>query len=163
MLWTPRGILWGQSQKRTGTGAARQPGHGRNNARYVSTHSQGACSRTWCIGQFEELCRAQTERLGAKPHISLAEFTPGLCDPHHTLQQLEGSSANQDVSTPVQSTDLPHDLHEITAPLCAFISCAWNSRNRGVLSLSGHHGDVTASALTACGDRRQPRAETAQS
>lgn len=59
----------------------------------------------------EELCGAQTERLRAKLHVSLAEFIPGLCDPNGMLQQLERSSVNQDVSIPIQSTNLPCDLH----------------------------------------------------
>ena len=61
--------------------------------------------------QLEELCGAQTERLRAKLHVSLAEFTPGLCDPNGTLQQLERSSVNQDVSIPIQPANLPCDLH----------------------------------------------------
>ena len=61
--------------------------------------------------QLEELCRAQTDRLRAKLHVSLAEFIPGLCDPNGTLQQPGRSSVNQDISIPVQSASLPCDLH----------------------------------------------------
>lgn len=61
--------------------------------------------------QLEELCGAQTERLRAKLHVSLAGFIPGLCDPNGTLQQLERSLVNQDVSIPIQSANLPCDLH----------------------------------------------------
>lgn len=73
--------------------------------------------------QLEELCGAQTERLRAKLHVSLAEFMPGLCDPNGTRQQLQWSSVNQDITIPSQSANLPCDLRQITAPLCAFISC----------------------------------------
>lgn len=61
--------------------------------------------------QLEGFCEAQTERLRAKLHVSLAEFIPGLCDPNGMLQQLERSSVNQDVSIPIQSASLPCDLH----------------------------------------------------
>lgn len=39
----------------------------------------------------EELCGAQTERLGAKLHVSLAKFILGLCEPNGMLQQLDRS------------------------------------------------------------------------
>lgn len=61
--------------------------------------------------QFEELCGAQTERLRAKLRVSPAEFIPGLCNPNGTLQQLERSSVNRDVSIPIQFANLPCDLH----------------------------------------------------
>lgn len=61
--------------------------------------------------QLEELCGAQTQRLRAKLRVSLAEFIPGLGDPNGTLQQLERSSVNQDVSIPIQPANLPCDLH----------------------------------------------------
>lgn len=66
------------------------------------THSMFGATES----QLEEICGAQTVRLRTKLCVSLMEFISGLWDPNSTLQQLERSSVNQDVSIPIQPCDL---------------------------------------------------------